>query len=93
MMHSFRSSVITKTDWYIESLGEHIADILHSGFSLRQGREKKNISWLLTSLTLKIFHEYGVVEWDSHEGVEGKCMGSSFTRSHVCWDIMLEKWK
>lgn len=34
MMHSFLSSVITKTDWYIESLGEHIADILHSGFSL-----------------------------------------------------------
>lgn len=41
MMHSFLSSVITKTDWYIESLGEHIADILHSGFSLKQGREKK----------------------------------------------------
>lgn len=40
MMHSFLSSVITKTDWYIESLGEHIADILHSGFSLRQGRDK-----------------------------------------------------
>lgn len=43
MMHSFLSSVITKTDWYIESLGEHIADILHSGFSLKQGREKKGV--------------------------------------------------
>lgn len=43
MMHSFLSSVITKTDWYIESLGEHIADILHSGFSLRQGRQKRTL--------------------------------------------------
>lgn len=33
MMHSFFSS--KKTDWYIESLGEHIVDILHSGLSLR----------------------------------------------------------
>lgn len=44
MMHSFLSSVITKTDWYIESLGEHIADILHSGFSLRQDREKRTLA-------------------------------------------------
>lgn len=29
MTHSFFVSVITKTDWYIESLGEHIVDILH----------------------------------------------------------------
>lgn len=34
MMHSFFSSAITKTDWYIESLEEHIVDILHSGLSL-----------------------------------------------------------
>lgn len=31
IMHSFFSSAITKTDWYIKSLGEHIVDILHSG--------------------------------------------------------------
>lgn len=47
----------------------------------KAGQRKKNISWLLTSLTLKIHHEYGAMERDSHEGVEGKCMGSSFTRS------------
>lgn len=40
IIHSFRSSVITKTDWYIESLGEHIADILHSGFSLLKNKIK-----------------------------------------------------
>lgn len=34
MMHSFFSSAIIKTDWYIESLEEHIVDILHSGLSL-----------------------------------------------------------
>lgn len=34
MMHSFFSSAITKTDWYIESLEEDIVDILHSGLSL-----------------------------------------------------------
>lgn len=33
-MHSFFSSAITKTDWYIESLEELIVDILHSGLSL-----------------------------------------------------------
>lgn len=42
-------------------------------------QRKKSISWLLTTLTLKIYHEYGAVEWDSH--VQGKCMGSSFTHS------------
>lgn len=35
MTHSLLSSAITNTDWYMESLGEHIVDILHSGFSLR----------------------------------------------------------
>lgn len=81
MMHSFLSSVITKTDWYIESLGEHIADILHSGFSLKQGREKKSVIWLLTCLTLKCYLEYVGVEQDScgGEGEEGK--GWSFTCS------------
>lgn len=34
IMHSFFSSAITRTDWYIESLEEHIVDILHSGLSL-----------------------------------------------------------
>lgn len=34
MTHSFLSSDIKHTDWYTESLGEHIADIRHSGFSL-----------------------------------------------------------
>lgn len=34
MTHSLLSSAITNTDWYMESLGEHIVDILHSGFSL-----------------------------------------------------------
>lgn len=34
IMHSFFSSAITKTDWYIESLEELIVDILHSGLSL-----------------------------------------------------------
>lgn len=34
MTHSFLSSDIKHTDWYMESLGEHIADIRHSGFSL-----------------------------------------------------------
>lgn len=34
MTHSLLSSAITNTDWYTESLGEHIVDILHSGFSL-----------------------------------------------------------
>lgn len=34
MTHSFLSSDIKHTDWYIESLGEHIADIRHAGFSL-----------------------------------------------------------
>lgn len=34
MTHSFLSSVMTNTDWYMESLEEHIVDILHSGFSL-----------------------------------------------------------
>lgn len=34
IMHSFFSSAITKTDWYTESLEEHIVDILHSGLSL-----------------------------------------------------------
>lgn len=34
MTHSFFSSAITNTDWYIESLEEHIVDILHSGLSL-----------------------------------------------------------
>lgn len=36
MTHSFLSSDIKHTDWYMESLGEHIADIRHSGFSLRE---------------------------------------------------------
>lgn len=36
MIHSFLSSDIKHTDWYTESLGEHIADIRHSGFSLRE---------------------------------------------------------
>lgn len=31
IMHSFFSSAITKTDWYIESREELIVDILHSG--------------------------------------------------------------
>lgn len=35
MTHSLRSSAITNTDWYMESLEEHIVDILHSGFSLQ----------------------------------------------------------
>lgn len=35
-MHSFFSSAIT--DWYIESLGEHIVDILHSGLRLWGGK-------------------------------------------------------
>lgn len=35
MAHSLLSSAITNTDWYMESLEEHIVDILHSGFSLR----------------------------------------------------------
>lgn len=35
MTHSLLSSAITNTDWYMESLEEHIVDILHSGFSLR----------------------------------------------------------
>lgn len=34
MTHSFLSSDIKHTDWYMDSLGEHIADIRHSGFSL-----------------------------------------------------------
>lgn len=34
MTHSLLSSAITNTDWYMESLEEHIVDILHSGFSL-----------------------------------------------------------
>lgn len=37
MMHSFFSSAITKTDWYIESLEEHIVDIRHPGLSLWSG--------------------------------------------------------
>lgn len=36
MTHSFLSSDIKHTDWYMDSLGEHIADIRHSGFSLRE---------------------------------------------------------
>lgn len=36
MTHSFLSSDIKHTDWYMESLGEHIAAIRHSGFSLRE---------------------------------------------------------
>lgn len=35
MTHSLLSSAITNTDWYMESLEEHIVDILHSGFSLQ----------------------------------------------------------
>ena len=35
MTHSRRSSAITNTDWYMESLGEHIVDTLHSDFSLQ----------------------------------------------------------
>lgn len=35
MTHSLRSSAMTNTDWYMESLEEHIVDILHSGFSLQ----------------------------------------------------------
>lgn len=35
MTHSLLSSAITYTDWYMESLEEHIVDILHSGFSLQ----------------------------------------------------------
>lgn len=35
MTHSLLSSAITNTDWYMESLDEHIVDILHSGFSLQ----------------------------------------------------------
>lgn len=35
MTHSLLSSPITNTDWYMESLEEHIVDILHSGFSLQ----------------------------------------------------------
>lgn len=35
MAHSLLSSAITNTDWYMESLEEHIVDILHSGFSLQ----------------------------------------------------------
>lgn len=81
MMHSFLSSVITKTDWYIESLGEHIADILHSGFSLKQGREKKGVIWLLTRLALKCYHEYVEVEQDSCGGEGGEDKGWSFTCS------------
>lgn len=34
--HSFLSSDIKHTDWYIESLGEQMADIRHSGFSLKE---------------------------------------------------------
>ena len=41
----------------------------------KAGQREKNISWLLTSLTLKIYHEYRGVEWDSREGVGGKCRG------------------
>lgn len=34
MAQSLLSSAMTNTDWYMESLEEHIVDILHSGFSL-----------------------------------------------------------
>lgn len=40
MMHSFFSSAITNTDWYMESLLEHMVDILHSGLSLEN---KENV--------------------------------------------------
>jgi hypothetical protein len=54
MTHSFLSSDIKHTDWYMESLGEHIADIRHSGFSLREHktgehergrRGRKKLGW------------------------------------------------
>lgn len=35
MTHSLLSSAKTNTDWYMESLEEHIVDILHSGLSLQ----------------------------------------------------------
>lgn len=59
----------------------------------KAGKREKNISWLLTSLTLKIYHEYGGVEWDSREGVGGNWRGWSFTCSIWWQDIILEKWK
>lgn len=34
MMHSFFSSAMTNTDWYMDSREEHMVDILHSGLSL-----------------------------------------------------------
>lgn len=57
----------------------------------KTGQRKKDISWLLTSLTLKIYHEYGVLERDSHEGVE--VHGIEFHTFYVFWDIVLEKCK
>lgn len=46
MTHSRLSSAITNTDWYMESLEEHIVDILHSGFSLQtQITPSVNAKW------------------------------------------------